>query len=141
MIFCQSKCVGVNFLKKDMLLFTDALKSILYFQILYCNHTAQEAYECLTKSPNSPSFIMFRDASVGPPCYQISLRDCLSAIYKCHRLGFFNFEDFCVKEYEHFERVENGDLNWIVPGKFIAFCGPHARSKMEDGAYFPSWLY
>lgn len=84
---------------------------------------------------------MFRDASVGPPCYQISLRDCLSAIYKCHRLGFFNFEDFCVKEYEHFERVENGDLNWIVPGKFIAFCGPHARSKMEDGACLFNYIH
>lgn len=107
---------------------------------MYCKRTAQEVYECLTKSPNNPSFIMFRDASIGPPCYQISLKDCLSAIYKCHQLGFFNFEDFCVKEYEHFERVENGDLNWIVPGKFIAFCGPHARSKMEDGMYLPSWL-
>lgn len=103
------------------------------FQILYCKRTAQEVYDCLTKSPNNPEFIKFRDASIGPPCYQISLSDCLSAIYKCHRLGFFNFEDFCVKEYEHYERVENGDLNWIVPGKFIAFCGPHARSKVEDG--------
>lgn len=105
------------------------------FQILYCKRTAEEVYHCLTRSPNSPAFIMFRDASIGPPCYQISLSNCLSAIYKCHQLGFFNFEDFCVKEYEHYERVENGDLNWIVPGKFIAFCGPHARSKVEDGVY------
>ena len=27
-------------------------------------------------------------------------------------------------EYEHYERVENGDFNWIVPGKFLAFSGP-----------------
>lgn len=106
------------------------------FQILYCKRTAQEVYECLTNSPNSPSYIMFRDASFGAPCYQISLSDCLNAIYKCHRLGFFNFEDFCVKEYERFEKVENGDLNWIIPGKFIAFCGPHRRSKIEDGMYY-----
>lgn len=31
---------------------------------------------------------------------------------------------FNVKEYEHYERVENGDLNWIIPGKFMAFMGP-----------------
>lgn len=29
-----------------------------------------------------------------------------------------------MKEYEHYEKVENGDLNWIIPGKFIAFMGP-----------------
>ncbi|XP_046144397.1 dual specificity protein phosphatase CDC14B-like isoform X2 [Osmia bicornis bicornis] len=103
------------------------------YAILYCKRTAEEAYNCLTSSPNSPPFIMFRDASVGTPWYQISLSECLSAIYKCHRLGFFNFQDFCVKEYEYFERVENGDLNWIVPGKFIAFCGPYAKFKIEDG--------
>ncbi|XP_011633061.1 dual specificity protein phosphatase CDC14C-like isoform X1 [Pogonomyrmex barbatus] len=142
--YCQKvnkKLKGIALSKKKLVHYTtmDSEKRVNAaflmgsYAILYCKLTAQEAYECLIKSPNSPSFIMFRDASVGPPCYQISLRDCLSAIYKCHRLGFFNFEDFCVKEYEHYERVENGDLNWIVPGKFIAFCGPHARSKMEDG--------
>ena len=25
---------------------------------------------------------------------------------------------------EHYEKVENGDLNWTVPGKFISFSGP-----------------
>ncbi|XP_020292243.1 dual specificity protein phosphatase CDC14B isoform X2 [Pseudomyrmex gracilis] len=143
--YCQKvnkKLKGIALSKKKLVHYTsimDAKKRVNAafligsYAILYCKRTAQEAYECLTKSPNTPSFIMFRDASIGPPCYQISLKDCLSAIYKCHLLGFFNFEDFCYKEYEHFERVENGDLNWIVPGKFIAFCGPHARSKMEDG--------
>ncbi|XP_071571992.1 dual specificity protein phosphatase CDC14A isoform X4 [Temnothorax nylanderi] len=152
--YCQKvnkKLKGIALSKKKLVHYTtlDAEKRVNAaflmgsYAILYCKRTAQEAYECLTKSPNSPSFIMFRDASIGPPCYQISLRDCLSAIYKCHRLGFFNFEDFCVKEYEHFERVENGDLNWIVPGKFIAFCGPHARSKMEDGypLHGPEWYF
>ncbi|XP_018366356.1 PREDICTED: dual specificity protein phosphatase CDC14B isoform X2 [Trachymyrmex cornetzi] len=152
--YCQKvnkKLKGIALSKKKLVHYTtmdsekrvNAAFLIGSYAILYCKRTAQEVYECLTKSPNSPSFIMFRDASVGPPCYQISLRDCLSAIYKCHRLGFFNFEDFCVKEYEHFERVENGDLNWIVPGKFIAFCGPHARSKMEDGypLHGPEWYF
>lgn len=32
-----------------------------------------------------------------------------------------------------FQKVENGDLNWIVPQKFIAFCGPHGKSRIENG--------
>lgn len=31
------------------------------------------------------------------------------------------------------QRVENGDLNWIAPHKFVAFSGPHPRSRMENG--------
>lgn len=38
---------------------------------------------------------------------------------------------FNVKEYEHYERVENGDINWIIPGKFAAFMGP--IDKREPG--------
>ncbi|GLH16021.1 Dual specificity protein phosphatase CDC14A, partial [Gryllus bimaculatus] len=73
------------------------------------------------------------DASFGLSVYHVTLLDCLNAVYKALNLGFFNFEDFDVEEYEYYERVENGDLNWIVPQKFIAFCGPHAKSKIENG--------
>ena len=40
------------------------------------------------------------------------------------RLGWYDFKTFNAKEYEHYEKVENGDLNWIIPGKFMAFMGP-----------------
>ena len=38
------------------------------------------------------------------------------------------------------QRVENGDLNWIVPQKFLAFCGPHSKSKIENGTYMSMLL-
>ncbi|XP_066586637.1 dual specificity protein phosphatase CDC14C-like isoform X2 [Prorops nasuta] len=101
------------------------------YAIIYLNRTAQEAYDLLIDRCGPP-YAMFCDASIGS-YYQISLYDCLSAIQKCYQLGFFNFEDFHVKEYEYYEQVENGDLNWIVPDKFIAFCGPHSKSKIENG--------
>jgi hypothetical protein len=31
------------------------------------------------------------------------------------------------------QKVENGDFNWIVPNKFLAFCGPHPKTKIENG--------
>jgi cell division cycle 14 len=31
------------------------------------------------------------------------------------------------------QQVENGDANWIVPQKFLAFSGPHQKSKMTNG--------
>lgn len=59
--------------------------------------------------------------------------DCLQAVYKARNAGFFDFNDFDAEEYEYYERVEYGDLNWIVPSKFLAFCGPHNRSKVDNG--------
>ena len=39
-------------------------------------------------------------------------------------MGWYNFKTFDNKEYEYYEKVDNGDLNWIIPKKFIAFMGP-----------------
>ena len=33
------------------------------------------------------------------------------------------------------QRVENGDLNWLIPDKFLAFSGPHPKSKIENGMW------
>ena len=35
---------------------------------------------------------------------------------------------FDVKEYEHWARLENGDMHWIIPRQFLAFSGPQNRS-------------
>jgi len=87
----------------------------------------------------------YRDAALGPPLYLLTLLDCLIAVEKAKLEGWLDFEGgFNVDEYEYYERVENGDLNWLIPGQFIAFCGPHNKSKIEDGyplhspeSYFP----
>lgn len=31
------------------------------------------------------------------------------------------------------QKVQNGDFNWMMPGKFLAFCGPHSESKVKNG--------
>jgi cell division cycle 14 len=48
-------------------------------------------------------------------------------------LGWYNVKNFNLKDYEFFEKVQNGDLNWIIPGKFAAFSGPLAKSRDQDG--------
>lgn len=32
-----------------------------------------------------------------------------------------------------FQRVPNGDFNWILPDKFLAFCGPHSERGVKNG--------
>ncbi|KAM7387855.1 hypothetical protein PAMP_024067 [Pampus punctatissimus] len=113
------------------------------YAVIYLKKTPEEAYRALISGSNA-SYLPFRDASFGNCTYNLTVLDCLQGIRKALQHGFFNFETFDVDEYEHYERVENGDLNWIVPGKFLAFSGPHPKTKIENGyplhapeAYFP----
>ncbi len=48
-------------------------------------------------------------------------------------LIFIHFQSLFNCFFSSFQRVENGDLNWIVPGKLLAFSGPHPKSKIENG--------
>ncbi|XP_070764421.1 dual specificity protein phosphatase CDC14AB isoform X1 [Enoplosus armatus] len=113
------------------------------YAVIYLKKTPEEAYRALISGSNA-SYLPFRDASFGNCTYNLTVLDCLQGIRKALQHGFFDFETFDVDEYEHYERVENGDLNWIVPGKFLAFSGPHPKTKVENGyplhapeAYFP----
>ncbi|KAL1023192.1 hypothetical protein UPYG_G00037500 [Umbra pygmaea] len=113
------------------------------YSVIYLKKTPEEAYRALISGSNA-SYLPFRDASFGNCTFNLTILDCLQGIRKALQHGFFDFETFDVEEYEHYERVENGDFNWIVPGKFLAFSGPHPKSKIENGyplhapeAYFP----
>ncbi|XP_032660822.1 dual specificity protein phosphatase CDC14A isoform X3 [Chelonoidis abingdonii] len=113
------------------------------YAVIYLKKTPEEAFRALLSGSNPP-YLPFRDASFGNCTYNLTILDCLQGIKKAFQHGFFDFKTFDVDEYEHYERVENGDFNWIVPGKFLAFSGPHPKTKIENGyplhapeAYFP----
>lgn len=113
------------------------------YAVIYLKKTPEEAFRALISGSNA-SYLPFRDASFGNCTFNLTILDCLQGIRKALQHGFFDFETFDVDEYEHYERVENGDFNWVVPGKFLAFSGPHPKSKIENGyplhapeAYFP----
>lgn len=113
------------------------------YQIIYMDKTPTEAYSCLRRME---PFMPFRDASMGPCDYNLTVFHCLQAVYKAFKFKFFDFETFDPEEYEYFECVENGDLNVMVPDKFIAFSGPHRTKEgpnrypqMIPEDYFPIW--
>jgi cell division cycle 14 len=49
------------------------------------------------------------------------------------KLGWYDSNTFNVKEYEYYEKVEHGDFNWVIPGKFLAFSGPSKNKYDPDG--------
>jgi hypothetical protein len=53
----------------------------------------------------------FRDAGYARADFHLSVQDCLFGIKKAVDLRLLRLDEFDVKEYEHYEKVENGDWN------------------------------
>ncbi|KAG6865989.1 hypothetical protein C0991_009661 [Blastosporella zonata] len=74
-------------------------------------------------------FMCFRDAGRGPSDFNLNIQDCLWGIWKAMQNGLLDMNEFSVEDYEFYEKVENGDWNWLTP-HFIALASP----------VDPSWL-
>ena len=72
---------------------------------------------------------------MGPCTYKLKAYEVVKGLEIAISLGWYDFTNFDHLEYEYYEMVQNGDLNWIIPGKFIAFMGPSGR-KREKGDNF-----
>lgn len=48
-------------------------------------------------------------------------------------IGWFNWTKFSSKQYFFNEKLENGDLNWVIPNKMLAFSSPYDDSVDPQG--------
>jgi cell division cycle 14 len=90
--------------------------------VVILKKTAKEAMAKL--EPYAGLLRSYRDASKGECFYECTVAHCIEGLEFAVKNGWYDYHNFNVKEYEHYEKVENGDLNWIIPGKFLAFMGP-----------------
>mmetsp|Transcript_32095 Transcript_32095/g.70220 ORF Transcript_32095/g.70220 Transcript_32095/m.70220 type:complete len:457 (-) Transcript_32095:83-1453(-) len=104
---------------------------IAAYQVIVLGKSAEVAYEPF--SGIYPPFLPFRDAICGVCTFHLTILDCLKGIEKSIEIRWFNYHRFDVESYEFFEKVENGDMNWIIPEKFLAFPGPSSTSTDADG--------
>lgn len=101
------------------------------YLIICKKQTAEEAWSFFANV--EPKFKPYRDAIYGSCSYECTILDCLRGLEYGIKLGWYNPSTFKVKEYEEFERVDNGDMNWIIPGKFLAFSSPSPAQYDSDG--------
>lgn len=79
-------------------------------------------------------FAPYRDAGYGAATYHITILDCIRGLHKSLSLGLLDLQNFNVDAYEFYEKVENGDFNWITP-KFLALACP--KEEAPRGFTFP----
>eukprot|EP01038_Epipyxis_sp_PR26KG_P009586 gene9586-12910_t len=109
---------------------------ITAWSMLYLNKTPDEAFKPFKHV--ATTFPPWHDATPTVCHFNLTVLDTLRGLYKARECGFFNFAAFDVAEYEHYEQVENGDLNWCMEGKFVAFAGPHGEKERNQpgGSYY-----
>ncbi|CAJ0585534.1 unnamed protein product, partial [Mesorhabditis spiculigera] len=104
------------------------------YLIIYHNISADQAYLRIQNAEDEESeYVGFRDAAMGEPSYLLHIHDVLRGVEKAIEHGWLCFDNFDADEYEHYERVENGDFNWIIRGKILSFCGPHEQTVIDGG--------
>lgn len=92
------------------------------YMLIALRRTPEEAYQPLVGV--SPSFVPYRDAGYGSNTYHLTIYDCLKGLHKALITGLLRMEDYNLEEYEFYEKVENGDFNWLN-NKFLALASPH----------------
>jgi len=104
------------------------------FQVLVLKRTAVQAWAPFASVPAFPPFV---DASLGSCSYKCTILHCLQALEKAVQLGWLDLRTFNVEAYEEHSLMENGDFNWVVPGKLVAFsCPSDMSTDSEDMRVF-----
>jgi len=105
------------------------------YQVAALGKTVEMAYEPFCAI--YPPFLPFRDATCGVCTFQLTITDCLKGLEESIKHRWFDLNRFDSESYDFYEKVENGDMNWIIPDKFLAFAGPCPTSTDADG--FPAF--
>ncbi|KAG1857184.1 protein-tyrosine phosphatase-like protein [Suillus tomentosus] len=105
-----------------------ALLMALYMLIVH-NYTPWRCFQPISEL----EFMSFRDAGRGPSTFNLSIHDCLWGFWKGIQNRLIDLDVFDLQDYEFYEKVENGDWNWITPN-FIAFASPrdYAWTKQRN---------
>jgi cell division cycle 14 len=70
-----------------------------------------------------PPLMPFRDAGYSQADYGITIQDVAYGIWRAKEVGVCQLPLFNLEEYERYERVDEGDFNWITQD-FLAFASP-----------------
>ena len=85
-----------------------------------------------------PPLMPFRDAGYSQADYGITVQDVVYGVWKAKEEGCCILENFDLDEYERFERVDEGDFNWIT-SDFVAFASPQTTPSARTPEGTDGW--
>eukprot|EP00753_Platysulcus_tardus_P015968 PLAT5355.3.p1 GENE.PLAT5355.3~~PLAT5355.3.p1 ORF type:complete len:574 (+),score=129.87 PLAT5355.3:39-1724(+) len=113
---------------------TNGALLVAAYALLYQGMSVEDVFRPFAAA--RPPLLGFRDAAFGVCPHPVSVLDCLRSLVRARAVGFYDPRTFDVEAYDEAEALQNGDMNWIVPGKLLAFSGPHDRRReLVDGRF------
>lgn len=102
------------------------------FRLVHEGVSAEEAFRPFAN--RYPPLWSFRDASYGPSKFDLEVIDCLEGLSKALHFQWYAPQMFDEEKFANRAEPCNGGLSWIIPGKLLAFMGPSANRRGQDGA-------
>lgn len=116
----QSQCRSFNVsLRRESRMLLSTIPKLIVRKMIVQKRAPWEAFQPVAEL----EFMPFRDAGRGHSDFNLSIQDCLWGMWKAMQNGLCDMNEFSVEDYEYYEKVENGDWNWLTPS-FIAFASP-----------------
>lgn len=128
----SSSAVLYHYTTLDPVYQTNACLLMCAFQVLVLQRSAEEAWNRFACVRGLQEYV---DAGYRDCKYRCSILDCLRGLEYAVRLGWFNMATFNLKQYTFYESVDNGDLNWVVPGLFLAFSTPNDDKRKAPHSF------
>ena len=125
--YCTNKPIAI----------TNSVFLISSFNMLYNELTAEKAAEPFLND----QFIVkqmrpYRDASSLQSLYDLTVLSCLKGLHRAiydPQTHWYDSETFDAEVWGRYEQVENGDMNWVIPGKLMAFASPYSTNVLQGG--------
>jgi cell division cycle 14 len=67
----------------------------------------------------------YRDACSFPSTYDLTVSACVHGLAKAMKLGWYSYGTFDPARWFELEQIDRGDMNWLIPGKLLAFASPY----------------
>lgn len=110
---------------------SNACLFICFFRMFYLNIDAEEAFKPIR--PMAGQLRPFRDAANTQTTYDLTVLDCLKGIQRASEMGWFDYSSFNAEVWEGLEQLENGRMNWLIPGKLMALASPYSSNVISGG--------
>lgn len=109
----------------------NAVMYISFFRMIYLNLTAEEAFKPF--KPITKYICDYRDASTAPSIFELKIIDVLRGIKHVMELKWYDPFTFDSAEWDNHQQIKNGDMNWIIPNKLLAFASPYSMNVLPSG--------
>lgn len=100
------------------------------FLVIHKGYSARDA--ALPFEDRYPPLTAFRDASYGISSFDLTLLDCLEGLSKALQFEWYSPACFDAETYQKWAETCNGGMNWLIPGKLLAFIGPTSKKGSND---------